>query len=75
MIFVRRTNDGTFELVSGHARLQTFLDLHGRAEVVDVGTNETLHVHEVDGNLVALSDEAQANVDDLANAAINRARH
>jgi hypothetical protein len=74
MISVRRKHDGSYELVNGHMRLKVQLDIHGQAEVIDIGTGQTLHVHEVGGHLLALSDEAQANVDDLALSTINRAR-
>ncbi|MDR9836966.1 MULTISPECIES: hypothetical protein [Herbaspirillum] len=74
MITARRKDDGSFEVMSGYMRLQVQLELQGKAEVVVTGSGETLHVHEVDGRLVALSEDAQANVEDLATAAINRAR-
>lgn len=74
MIQARRHADGSFEVVAGHMRLKVQLELHGKAEVIVIGTGETVHVHEVDGKMVALSDDAQENVEDLANAAINRAR-
>jgi hypothetical protein len=74
MISARRNADGSFEVVTGHMQLKVQLQLHGKAEVVEIGAGETVHVHEVDGKMVAISDDAQANVEDLANAAINRAR-
>lgn len=74
MITVRRKADGSFEVTNGHMRLKVQLEVHGKAEVVDLATGETIHVHEVDGRMVALSEDSQANVEDLANAAINRAR-
>jgi hypothetical protein len=74
MISARRKADGSFEVVNGHMRLKVQLELYGKAEVVDIGTGQTVHVHQVDGNMLALSEDAQANVEDFANAAINRAR-
>jgi hypothetical protein len=74
MITARRKDDGSFEVVSGYMRLRVQLELRGKAEVVVTGSGETVHVHEVAGSLVALSEDAQANIVDLATAAINRAR-
>lgn len=74
MITARRNTDGSFGLVNGLARLKAQLALHSKAEVIDLETGQTVYVHEVNGALVALSEESQANVEDLANAAINRAR-
>lgn len=74
MIAARRAADGSFEVVNGHMRLKVQLQLHGKAEVVDLGTGQTIHVHEVEGRMLALSEDSQANIEDLANAAINRAR-
>lgn len=75
MITARRKADGSFEVANGHMRLKIQLQIHGKAEVVDLGTGKTIHVHEVGGQVLALSEESQANVEDLADAAINRARH
>lgn len=74
MITARRKSDGSFEIANGHMRLKVQLQIHGKGEVMDLKSGETFHVHELDGRMVALSEDGQANVDDLANAAINRAR-
>lgn len=74
MITARRKSDGSFEIENGHMRLKVQLRVHGKAEVVDSATGKTLHVHELDGRMIALSEDSQANVEDLANSAINRAR-
>lgn len=74
MITARRKSDGSFEIANGHMRLKVQLRVHGKAEVVDSATGKTFHVHELDGRLIALSENSQANVEDLANSAINRAR-
>lgn len=74
MITARRSADGSFTIVNGHMRLQVQLKTSGKAEVVDAGTGQILHVHEVDGRLVALSEDNQENIEDLTNAVINRAR-
>jgi len=74
MISVRRQADGSYTIVNGHARLQGQLQVQGKAEVVDVETMTTLHVYEIDGRLVALSDDDSANLEDQANASVNRAR-
>ena len=74
MIPVRRQADRSDVVTDGHMRLKVQLQLSGKAEVVDIETNETLFAHEVDGKMIALSEESQAHVDDLSNAAINRAR-
>lgn len=74
MTTVRHKADGCFKLVSGDMRLKVLLELHGQAEVLDMGTGKIMYVHEVDGRMVVLSEDSQATVEDLANAAINRAR-
>lgn len=74
MITVRRKPDGAFEITGGSMRLKSILMIHGSAEVTDLSTNQIVHVHEVDGAMVALSEDSHANLTDIANAAINRAR-
>jgi hypothetical protein len=74
MISARRMDDSSYEVINGHMRLQIQLGAHGQAELVYIGTGQTLHVHEVGGKILALSGDAQANVEDQAAAAINRAR-
>lgn len=74
MSHVTQNEDGSYTIVSGHMRLKATLQVHGRAEVLDVKRNKTLYVHEVDGKLVAISEDAQATLDDLTNSIINRAK-
>jgi hypothetical protein len=74
MITARQKADGSFEVANGHMRLKVLLEVYGKAEVLDMETGHIIHVHKVDGHMVALSEDSQANVEDLANAAINRAR-
>lgn len=74
MITARRKSDGSFEIENGHMRLKVQLRVHGKAEVVDSATGKTFHIHELDRRMIALSEDSQANVEDLANSAINRAR-
>lgn len=74
MITARQNADDSVEVVAGQMRLEALLEVHGKAEVVDLATGQTIYVHEVGGRLVALSEDSQANVEDLANAAINRVR-
>jgi hypothetical protein len=74
VISVRKQEDQSFEILNGHTRLNVQLQIAGKAEVVNIATGEKLYVHEVDGKMVAISEDAQDNVDDLTNATINRAR-
>lgn len=74
MISARRKDDGSYDVVNGHMRLKVQLDLRGQAEVIDIGSGQTVYVHEVGGKMLALSEDARANVEDLTTAAINRAR-
>ncbi|WP_459203480.1 hypothetical protein ACQVRV_00035 (plasmid) [Ralstonia pseudosolanacearum] len=48
-ILVRRkvSEGGAYEVVTGHMRLKTQLDLQGQAEVVDIETRDPLTVHQV----------------------------
>lgn len=74
MITVKRNDDRSFEILNGHMRIKAQLQVFGKAEVFDITTGEKLHVHEVDGKMFAITEDSQANVDDLTNAIINRAR-
>lgn len=74
MISAQCNNDGSYELINGHMRLKAQLLAIGHAEVLDINTGKPVYVHEVEGRLVALSEDAQANLEDAANAAVNRAR-
>jgi phosphopantetheine adenylyltransferase len=74
MIFATRNEDGSYTPVSGHRRLMASLQVLDKVEVTIMGTNEKIYVHQIDGKLVAVSEETQANLDDLVNAAVNRAK-
>lgn len=74
MITARKTEDGSYEVLNGHMRLKATIQAFGKAEVTDVPSGQTLFVHEVDGQLFALSADAQASLENQAVAAINRAR-
>lgn len=75
MIIVRRQPDGSYQPVNGHMRLRAALAAHGQAEVIDTQAGVTLTVHKVGDQLLVLNEDAQANLEDLAAAAINRAKH
>lgn len=74
MISVRKNADGCYEVMNGHSRLKVAIEVKGKAEVIDMATGKTLFVHEIDGNLIALSEDAQANLEDQAAALINRSQ-
>ena len=75
MISVRKKADGSWEPVSGAMRLRALLDLNGQASVRDVATGAEFIVHEVGEHILMVSAKDDANLEDLANAAINHARH
>ena len=74
MILATRNEDGSYTAVNGHGRLMALLQVHGKAEVTVMGSNEKIYVHQVEGKLVAVSQETQANIDDLIQAVVNRAK-
>ena len=45
MIFVTKKDDGSYELVNGHTRLQATLSVFDQAEVYDQSNRVTLFVH------------------------------
>ncbi|MHA6823967.1 hypothetical protein ACQUKI_20885 [Ralstonia pseudosolanacearum] len=75
-ILVRRKvgEDGTYEVVTGHMRLRTQLDLQGRAEVVDIETRDLLTVHQVGGSLLVLTESGQQKLESAAGAVIDLVR-
>lgn len=75
MITVSRDEDGNLQVTNGHMRLRAQLQVRGWAEVVELGTGNTLQVHEVGGKIVALSDESMRQIEDAAAAAIRQARN
>lgn len=50
------------------------LDVNGKVEVIDSQSNAKLYVHKIDGRLVALSENAQKQLDDLTGSVISRAK-
>lgn len=74
MISVERQENGTYVVTAGHRRLMALLKLVEHVEVWDQYSSKVVHVHQVDGKLFALSPEAQANLEDQAQALINRVR-
>lgn len=74
MISVRKNENGTYEVVNGLSRLKEVIEHFGKAEVTDLSTGHTLVVHELDGSFVALSEEANANLEDQVLAVIHRAK-
>lgn len=73
-ISVRRVEDGSYEVINGIARMRAGLESGGVVEVVELGTNNKLHVHLVDGQLLALSAGAQAALEAEVQAAMRRMR-
>lgn len=71
--YVQRIGGGSLEIRSGHTRLRAALSVFGYANVTDVETDEQLRVHEVDGQLVVLSEPGSAEADAIATAALERA--
>ena len=51
-------------------RLRAQLQVNGKAEVVDVGTGQTLIVNEVGDKLLALAPESQEAIEKAADAVI-----
>lgn len=75
-IYVRNADGGGLEVVAGQIRLKAMLEVKGKAWVHNSSTNEQLEVHEVGGQLVALTHHAVAVVQFVAATAIsNAAKH
>jgi len=75
-IYVRNAAGGGLEIVAGQIRLKAMLKVQGKAFVHNTSTNEQLEVHEVGGQLVALTPDAVAAVQSVAAATIsNAAKH
>lgn len=74
MIVVSRNEDGSYTMVSGHRRLMASLDVNDKVEVIDSQSNAKFYVHKIDGRLVALSENAQKQLNDLAESVISRAK-
>lgn len=72
-IYVKNAAGGGLEVVAGLVRLKAMLDVQGKAWVHNTSTNEQLEVHEVGGQLVALTPDAVAAVQSVAAAAISNA--
>lgn len=72
-IYVQRINGGTFQIRDGNMRLRAALSVFGYANVTDVETGDQFRVHEVDGEVVVLSEPGAAAAETIADAAIQRA--
>ena len=72
-IYVRNSAVGGLEVVAGQLRLQAMLEVQGKAWVQNTSTNEQLEVHEVGGQLVALTPDAAAAVQSVAAVALSNA--
>lgn len=72
-IYVQRINGGTLQIRDGNMRLRAALSVFGYANVTDVETDEQFRVHEVDGQIVVLSEPGAAQAETIAAAAIERA--
>ncbi|CAN7744808.1 hypothetical protein LJR118_006713 [Acidovorax sp. LjRoot118] len=69
-IYVRNATGGGLELVAGYVRLRAMLDVQGKAWVRNTSTDEQLEVHEVGGQLLALTPDAVAAVQSVAATSI-----
>lgn len=65
-IFVKRVDGGSYECIAGAMRMRAMLAADGRAIAQDVETGETVTIHEVGDQLVALDSVTQAAVEALA---------
>lgn len=72
-IYVKNAADGGLEVVTGVHRLKALLDMQGTAWVHNMSTNDRLEVHEVGGQLVALTPTAVAAIQSVADTAISNA--
>ena len=72
-IYVNKDEGGALNVVTGHMQLQATLSVNGKASVQNMHTGEQLEVHEVGGQLLALSEDAAAAVESAAAAAISTA--
>lgn len=71
-IYVQRLDGGTLKIRDGHMRLRAALSAFGYANVTDMETDEQFRVHEVDGQLVVLSEPGADAAKTNAAAAIER---
>lgn len=74
MILAQRKDDGSYMVINGAIRLMALLQENGKVEVLDIDSGEPVHVYEVDGKLLAISDDNHSNLEDLTNFAINKVR-
>lgn len=65
-ILIRRIDGRALQLINGQSRLRASLEVHGKATVTDAETHETFEVHEVQGELVLLSDGRGAAAETIA---------
>ncbi|MYM92381.1 ParB/Srx family N-terminal domain-containing protein [Duganella vulcania] len=73
-ILVNRMPDGSYNVVSGHRRLQALLQTVDQVEVWDCEKKVKIIVHSVDGRMVALSEDAMDQLKRQTNTVIERAR-
>jgi hypothetical protein len=69
-IYVKKSDGGGLEVVTGQQRLTALLEMQGKALVMNMATCEQLEVHEVGGKLLALTTEASDAVHSAVEAVI-----
>ena len=72
-IYVKNSDGGGLEIVAGQRRLKAMLEVQGKAWVHNTSTDVQLEVHDVGGQLVALTPDAAAAVQSVAATAISNA--
>ncbi|SFF32581.1 hypothetical protein [Paracidovorax wautersii] len=72
-IYVKEAEGGGFEVVAGQLRLNVMLEVQGKAWVQNLTTGEQLEVHEVGGQLMALTLGASAAVQLAAATVVSNA--
>jgi len=72
MIIVRKQDGGSYSVVSGGSRLKATLGLQGTAEFVNGATGV---VHEVGGDLLAISPAAQQSLEEATLVVIDAFRN
>lgn len=72
-ITVSQDQRGTLQIIAGHMRLRALLDINGKVEVYNVTKSKKHYVHEVDGELFAVDEDGQAQLDSMTATAIANA--
>jgi hypothetical protein len=70
-IQVREDAERGLTIVNGHMRLRATLALDGQATVYNMTTGKAMQVHDVDGQLVALTLESQQLLKDATQSVID----